>query len=75
MLTKEQKMKLIIDIKKGEITKEIVQFTDNIVFAEPNVYTINLIQFSKADYKKIFVYLKSLGVPVIEVMNMSKYNF
>ena len=74
MLTKEQKIKLIADVKKGEISKEIIQFTSRTAFAEPNICNINSIEFNEADYKKIFVYLKSLGVPVIEVVNMSKNN-
>jgi len=74
MLTKEQKIKLIVDIKKGKVSKQIIQFAERIVFAEPDIFAINSICFDEPEYEKVINYLTSLNTHIILVRNMSRKN-
>lgn len=71
MLTNEQKIKLIVDIKKGKVSKQIIQFKNSIVYAEPDKYMINNLPFEKNEYENTIDYLKSLYIHIIQVVDVS----
>ena len=73
MLTKEQKIKMIVDIKRGRISNKIIQFIDKmIVYVGPAKCTINDVQIAKNEFENTINCLKSLNIQIIEFVNVSK---
>ncbi len=73
LLNKEQKIKVITDVQKGIITKNVVQFLGAVIFLEPDKFTINNICFAKNEYFEIIEYLKSINSAVISFIEFKQY--
>ena len=73
MLSKEQKIKLIRDIKKGKISNQIIQYMNSmVVWSQPAKCAINDVQFAKNVYENTINYLRLLNIQIIEYVNVSK---
>jgi len=72
MISKEQKIKMILDIRKGKISNKIIQLNNDVVWTQPVKCTINDIQFEKNEYEKTIDYLKSLNIQILEFVSVSK---
>ena len=72
MFDQRAKIKLIVAIKKGKISNQIIQFIDKmIVYTQPAKCTINDVQIAKNEYENTINCLKSLNIQIIEYQNVS----
>lgn len=72
-MEQRQKIKLIVDIRKGRISNKIIQLIDNqLVYTQPAKCTINDVQIAPNEYRNTIDRLKSLNIHLIEVVNVSK---
>jgi len=69
-LSKEQKINLIVRIKKGKISNKIIQFLNStILYSDIEKHSIDKIHI--AEYQNTINYLKSLNIKIIEYRNVS----